>query len=423
MSASESDAESPPTNRSAPRRLKVRDRLKHVFSPERLAWALCLTLLVDGLAAIALAVQGLQLTYGPLSPVFAAAMLALGLANLVAMYSLLTKVSSWQLQCTVAQVLIAFLALYIVVTAMQSRPLPWWGWLVTAAATVLGIAAIGWLLLLIRTAGLQWSKPATVIVALFPLAGLVQFWFQSDYLPTMTDPLVDVSADLSPIGRAQNTIRLSAKVTVHNRGQAKLYEPAGLLRVTAYRNCVPPNGTPPPDNMQQSIAFGSNTDNVFRANPIEPGEGQSIFAADIAGTTTWIEPGGTVTTQREVDLDSTQFCFARLSATQLFFTDRPIRNVDGPYTKSSMRTIDYYIGQRSAVRELVAGYWLLRIQLNTRPPVGFESPQLYSELCTEAATYYHQECPRTENVTRNNPVLWAFDWAEYGPTDHETNQK
>ncbi len=432
MSAADSDDESPSTNHPTPGRLKVGDRLQHVFRPGWLAWALCLTLLVDGLAVIALSVWSLPLTNGLLSQVFSAVLFALGLANLVALYSLLTKVSSWQLQSTVAQLLIAFLALYIVVTAMQSQPLPV-GWLVTIAAAVLGIVAIGWVLLLVRTAGFQWSKTATVIVALFPIGGLVQYWYQSDYLPAMTDPLVDVSTDLSPIGRAEPTIvRLSAKVTVHNRGKAKLYEPAGLMRVSAYRNHVPPNPTPSPDDMQQEIDFGSNTDNVFRANPTEPGESQTLFAEDIAGTDSWIGPDETVTIQREVDLDSAQFRFARLSVTQVFFTDRPIRNIEGPYFDSAgVPTIDYYIGQRSAMKEIVAGYWFLRVQLDARPPAGFESPQLISILCTEAAKYHPisspsgaaLQCPSPQDLTRNNPVLWTEDSAEYGPTDHETNQK
>lgn len=432
MGATESDGKSPPTDEPAP------GRLQGVFRTERLARAFCATLLVDGLAAIALAGWDFELTNGLLGQAFSALLLALGLANLAALYSLLTQVSSWHLQSVIAQLLIAFFALYIGMTAQSSMPLPWWGWLVTATAAVLGIVAIAWTLLLVRTAGLQWSRTATVIVALLPLGGLVHFWYEADYLPKVTDPLVDVSTDLSPIGRAEgNVIRLSAKVTVHNRGQVKLYEPAGLIRVTAYQNSASANSNPsPPETEQaiveQAIAFGKPSGNVFRPfrpTPTQPEKGQLLYAEDIARPVTWLAPGQTVTFQREVDLDSATYRFARLSVRQIFFTDRPIRHYSVPTDPTGKTTeIDYYIGQDSAIREILAGDWLLRVRLETSPSDTSEWPRLGSRLCSAAQEPKDQDpwqggCSRPGEVMRNNPLLWTFDSAEYGPTDHEINQR
>ena len=403
-----------------------------MFSRERLAWGLCVTLLVDGLAAIALAAWDFELTNGLLGQTFSALLFALGLANLVALYSLLTQVSSWDRQSVVAQLLIAFLALYIGMTAQSSKPLPWRGWLVVATAAVLGIIAIAWTLLLVRAAGFQWSRTATVIVALLPLGGLVHFWYQADYLPKVTDPLVDVSTDLSPIGRAEgNIIRLAAKVTVHNRGQAKLYEPAGLIRVTGYPNNAPPNTNPTPPEIEHATDFGEPSGNAFRPTPTPPRDSGLLYAEDIAKPVTWLAPGQTLTFQREVDLDSAKYRFARLSVRQIFFTDRPIRNYRIPKDPTTGRTIeiDYAIGQESAMREILAGDWLLRVRLETKPSDTFESPRLGSRLCTAAQEPRGQDpwgkggCQGSENVMRNNPLLWTFNSAEYAPTDHETSQR
>lgn len=424
MSATESEAKSPPTNEPAP------GELQRMFASERLAWGLRVTLLVDGLAAITLAAWDFELTNGLLGQTFSALLLAMGLANLVALYSSLTQVSSWDQQSVVAQLLIAFLALYIGMTALSSMPLPWRGWLVADTAAVLGSIAIAWTLLLVRAARFQWSRTATVIAALLPLGGLVHFWYEADYLPKVTDPLIDVSTDLSPIGRAEgSTIRLAAKVTVHNRGQAKLYEAAGLIRVTAYANNAPPNTNPTPAEIEQAINFAEPSGNPFRPIPTPPKESGLLYAEDIARPVTSLAPDQTLIFQREVDLDSAKYRFARMSVRQIFFTDRPIRKYSSPEDPKTHRIeIDYDIGQESAMREILAGDWRLLVRLETNPTDTLEAPNLASRLCTAAQEAQGKDlwkdgCPRPEDVTRNNPLLWTFHSAEYGPTDHETNQR
>jgi hypothetical protein len=89
-----------------------------------------------------------------------------------------------------------------------------------------------------------------------------------------------------------------------------------------------------------------------------------------------------------------------------------------------MPTIDYVIGQENAMREILAGPWLLRVGLDTNPSDKFESPRLASRLCTATqAPDDPRDCPHPADVTRNNPLLWVFDSAEYAPTDHDTNQE
>ena len=419
MSSSTSDDERPPVKQPSLFDA-IWGKLGCAFRPELLTWALGVTLAVDGSAAIHFAISDFQLATGPLGPAFAAILLAVGIANLVALYSLLSNVASWQMQSAVAQVLIAFTGLYVVATA-QGLPLLRSGKCVVAVAVLLSAVAVAWVLRLVKTAGFQWSKTATLIVALFPLGGLVHFWFQSDYLPKMTDPLVDVATDLSPIGRADNIIRLSAKITVHNRGGAKLTEAGGLMRVTAYRKPDCPNPASTPQDVQGQLAFGTNTDSVFRACPTLPNDAFPLYAE---GRAYQIGSGQTITVQREVDLDANKFRFARLSATLLFFTDRFIRHYElGPDAK----TMRYRIAPLSAMKEIVAGDATLSVQLYTDPSAdpessaGHEYPRLDYTWCTVEVE--ENSCPGEQAVSTAYPIVFVQQWAEYAPTDHEPNQK
>ncbi|WP_166903288.1 hypothetical protein [Mycobacterium sp. DL440] len=83
------------------------------------------------------------------------------------------------------------------------------------------------------------NRGAVAVVALFPLLGLVQFWLQSDYLPARSLPLVDVQAELTPVGSSGSIIHLSAKLTMHNRSSVAVDIPGGVMRVAAYPFGIP----------------------------------------------------------------------------------------------------------------------------------------------------------------------------------------
>jgi hypothetical protein len=51
----------------------------------------------------------------------------------------------------------------------------------------------------------------------------VQFWLQTDYLPLTSLPLVDITTDLTPMGKTEDTVYLEAKVTINNRGSVPVY--------------------------------------------------------------------------------------------------------------------------------------------------------------------------------------------------------
>src|SRR5271165_2355945 len=275
MSASTSDDERPPAEQKD-EKLGGRAADGGGAIGELPKWykrALALTLLVDAVAAFYLAFRDFQLETDPLGPVFAAILLAISVTNLLSLYSMLAKLASWQIQVILAQTLVFFLALYVGATATQiPQQLPWWGWCVVGAFVVLGIAAVVWILRVLHFGSLKefhwtnWTKTATAIVALVPLGGLVSFWLQSDYLPKMTDPLVDVSAELTPIGRltpiggAGSIIRLSAKVTFHNRGAAKVYIAGGVMRVTAYPYRAGSDPAASPKYVQQQLDMWSDAD-------------------------------------------------------------------------------------------------------------------------------------------------------------------
>lgn len=359
------------------------------------AWykrALALTLLVDGGAAFYLALRDFQLQADPLGPVFAAMLLAISVTNLLALYSMLAKLASWQIQAVFAQALVVFLALYVVATATQiPSPRPWWGWCLLGVSVVIGIAALGWTLRLLHLGRLKefhwsnWTKTATAIVALVPLGGLVSFWIQSDYLPKVTDPLIDVSTELKPIGRftpsgdAAPIIRLSAKVTFHNRGAVKAYIAGALMRVMAYPYRPGPDPAVTPDLVQQELHLWTDAESVFRPSPMSPADAKLLYAEDLAGDPpTSLEPGETMTNQREVDIDSKEVRLARLTGYAVFFTDRRIRRFemhpDPDTNHTGFSSIYYYIAPRSAIQEIIAGDAVLEVQLFTQDRPDAQDP-------------------------------------------------
>jgi hypothetical protein len=436
--------------------------------PKWQVWGLRLTLVVDGLAAIALAFLEFDLDTAVASALGVGIFLAIGFVNLWALYSLVRAAPSWPRDVAIAQAFVALLALYIVFMVARSFGPKWWTLAITAAV---GVLAIGWILRVWRgAASVHWTKTAAIITALFPLAGLAQFWLQTEYIPKLTTPMFDISADLSPTGRTGSTIHLSAKVTFHNRGSVILDMPAGLMRVTAYPKIAQQSqstcSTEPatgrwPNLLGAMDPTGSETDAEFRMDPTPVAQCALLYATFLGGPGAFLNPGGTVTMQKEIDIDSNTIRLARLTVSGVFVTERRFEDVracwptkdtnesvnpkhwpiqaslykdpdnfyqeaghlwpgPGPAINENL-CVDYEFAPRNVVQELESGPPILRVEIITgRWWDSFnEYPQLnwwYGAAADIDKSF--QKNSETEKILRSNPASGMQDvTAEYAPDD------
>lgn len=192
---------------------------------------LLVTLGVDCLGALVLAGGQFLMPLTFFGTVAAATLLAIGFANGWAFNSVRRAASTWPRDAVIAQVFMLFLAGYVIVTDKRSPEINWY---VMAAAVLVFVAAFLWFVLLGPRSRLEWTKSALIGTALFPLAGLLQFWLQNYYIPSTSMPLVDIWTELSPQGWSGTIIHLSAKVTIHNRGTSTVRIANSLMRVAAY---------------------------------------------------------------------------------------------------------------------------------------------------------------------------------------------
>jgi hypothetical protein len=446
MDARTPNRENTPGKRQTPGTFRsLVGKLQSALGPEVPAWqqwALGVTLLVDGGLTIGLAVRDFQLATGPPGPLMAAILFALGLVNLLALFSLLRQTPTWHLQNAVAQILIALLALYVIMTAAQ-HPHPQRG--VVAAAAVLGVVAVGWVLRLADTVKVQWNKTATAIVALFPLAGLVQFWLQSDYIPKLTAPLIDVSTDLSPIGRTGDNIHLSAKVSFHNRGTAKVNIAGALMRISAYQN--PPNKQPAPPTAQATpsdpdlmggIDLRGSSGDGFRAVPTLAAQRRLLYAESLGGPGDFLSPGDTVTYQDVVDIDSKNTRLARLYVGAVFFTDRRIRDIRTCFDPQvSWKAPEfqqhgpvlcalYDLAPRNAIQDIVAGDAYIMVYETADDTAGpSEYPSINCVMLPTPrppADWNAEQQSESEKLASINPALFVEQTAEATPSDNDTTR-
>jgi hypothetical protein len=297
---------------------------------------LLVTLGMDCLGALALAGgQFLMLPtfFGTLA---AATLLAIGIANGWAFNSVRRAASTWARDAFIAQVFVLFLAGYVIVTDARS---PIINWYVMATAVLVFAAAFLWFVLLAPRSRLEWTKAAVIVTALFPLAGLLQFWLQNYYIPSTSIPLVDMSTELSPQGWSGPIIHLSAKVTIHNRGTTSVNVAGSLMRVTAYpltfsetqtyvnscyftpdQNedwCKLANGFDP-SGFEQDVDFRDSPTLHAPITPTPPAARQLLYAGALQGDL--LMAGETDTFQRDVDIDSRKVLLARLSVSAIYVT-------------------------------------------------------------------------------------------------------
>jgi hypothetical protein len=306
----------------------------------KIAWCcLLVTLGADGLVALTLAVIELNISTTPIALLGAGILSAIALANFVALNSVRQAAPSWARDAVIGQVVMLFLAIWIIIVdAFQS---PQKNWLVLTITAIVGLLSLSWIFVLAGRAAVHWTKATAIATALFPLAASVQFWVQNYYIPDTSTPQVDILPELTVQDVTDSTIHLSAKVTVHNRGAAKVIVTDALMRITAYPSATQEQQTPPyacavHGNPHWCVLeggvdiSGANHDADVRANDPTPATNAKPLYSGLfmGGPDSFLTPGETDTIQREVDVDKAQqFRLVRLSVSGVFLTERKIKDI------------------------------------------------------------------------------------------------
>ena len=424
---------------------------------------LLLTLAVDCLGALALAVGEFSMPLTIFATLAATIQLAISVANGWAFNSVRRAAPTSARDAFIAQMFVLLLAGYIIVTDQRSAIRNWY---VMATAGLVAGAAFLWLLLLVPKARFEWTKPALVVTALFPLAGLLQFWLQNYYMPSTSLPLVDITTELSPQGWSGPIVHLSAKVTIHNRGTTRVNIANSLMRVTAYskdpkdldtevywNKCVETSGR---DEGWCGLArgidpSGSSMDLDFRVNPTltglftptPPSGSQLLYVTTLQSD--YLVPGETDIFQRDVDIDSGKVSLVRLSAAAILLTDRRIEDIractgkhasayaDFAQFASEVRQVqqlqasqahyfcrEFDIAPGNFIEKLIANHPAVEVTtwLNNPSDVGTEYPIITYRFGT--AGRFDKPNPNRESerkLEELNPGNETTSESEYAPTE------
>ena len=424
---------------------------------------LLITLGLDFLAALFLAGGQFLMPATFFGTVAAATLLLIGIANGWALNSVRRAAPTWARDALIAQVFMLFLAGFVIATNLQGPRINWY---VTSTAALVLAAAFLWFILLAPRSRLEWTKAAVVVTALFPLAGLLQFWLQNYYLPSTSMPLVDISTELSPQGWSGPIVHLSAKVTVHNRGTGKVEVANSLMRVTAYPqnpekirdtriHINPCANTTEQNEYWCRIANGFDPselerDTDFRVNPMLPGlvtptppqGGQLLYAGALH--TSFMMPGETDTFQRDVDIDSREVLLARLSASAIVLTEQriaDIRSCAGERTSAYKDSIrfsaevqqvqqmqpgrahyfcqEYDIAPGNFIEKLIGNHPAIQVStwLDNPSHPGSEYPLLVADFGTVGEFYRPDRHDVERELADLYPMSFMDSQYEYAPTD------
>jgi hypothetical protein len=154
------------------------------------------------------------------------------------------------------------------------------------------------------------------IATLIPLVGFAQFWFQTDYLPRTSVPVVDLTTEMSPLGQTDDIVQLEAKVTINNRNSVPVYVGATLMRITAY-----PRDPGKPTPVSDAIEFGYIKSHAYRDKPLSFAESKLLYAKDLLPAGSPLAAGQSLTFRRVVDFDSHTMRLARLAVDAFFITN------------------------------------------------------------------------------------------------------
>lgn len=398
----------------------------------------------DAALIIGLAVWNATLTTSAWDLIGSALLLGIGVTCALAFGQIITGSKNAVMTSVVSQIFVACLAVYVWLVDQRSPVSQLLG--ITGIALALGGIALLWVLYLARYARGAVTKAAAVVVALFPLIGLIQFWLQTDYLPETSRPLVDSSAELSPMGATGPVIHLLAKVTFHNRGSVQADLHAALMRVTSY-----PVGTPTepatPDTLLAGLdPVGRVTKGAYRATPTLPGDARLLYAEILAAPydDAFLPPGQTVEFKRLIDIDSRAARLIRLSVDGIVVTHRMLRDTDSCYPPQVSFSKDPAgfevaagqvhdggpgVGQvmctesqfapRGVIQDLVSDHPLLRTLVVVDNPAHLiEVPMLLPYFGTrETIDNPIALVEIGAKIESANPASFLSDSAEYAPSD------
>lgn len=344
--------------------------------------ALLLTwLTIEAGVILWLAIWDATLTRSAWDLLGAALLLGIGITCAFAIGAILRQSSSAFLTAMTSQIFVVCLAAYVWLVDERSPVRQLGG--VAGIALMFGAIALFWVIYLARYAHGAVSRGAVMIVALFPVLGLVQFWLQSDYLPARSLPLVDVQAELVPAGSSGSIIHLSAKLTLHNRSEVPVDIPGGVMRVTAY-----PFGIPEEPPIAEAVASYLNPVGTmlgdYRQIPVSAGSSKLLYAGTIGAAGSFLTPGSTNTGQVMIDIDPRTVRLVQMRVSIIAVTRRAVLDTRTCYEpkKSYKADVSGYLKEagvlhdwpggralctetqfaaRGAIEDLVADHPVLRI--------------------------------------------------------------
>jgi hypothetical protein len=281
------------------------------------------TMAVEALLAVAMAVRDFALIQTPLATLGSMVLLGISAGCGWAAYEIWVQGSNWVALSLLSQLSVVALSAYIILIDFRSPLLQIWqfDWAsklfpVSGVACILGLFAVWWILALIR----RWHGPVTAtmkaFVALIPLVGFAQFWLQTDYLPRTSVPVVDITAELTPLGQTDDNIQLEAKVTINNRNSMPVTVGATLMRITAY-----PLGSGDRIPVSKAIEFGEQKAHAYRNEPLPRSGRELLYAKDILPVDAAIASGQSQTFREVVDFNARTMRLARLAVDAFFITN------------------------------------------------------------------------------------------------------
>lgn len=407
--------------------------------PGRVRWLLLSCLTVNAVVVLWLAVWDATLTRSAWDLLGAALLLGIGITCALAIGAILRRSSSAFLTAMTSQIFVVCLAAYVWLVDERSPVRQLIG--VAGVALTFGAIALFWVVYLARYAHGAINRGAVVIVALFPVLGLVQFWLQSDYLPARSLPLVDVQAELTPVGFSGSIIHLSAKVTMHNRGSVPVDVPAGLMRLRGYPFGVPQE-LPTPEAIASHLDPMGSLLGDYRPTPVTPGDSTLLYAGSISAAGSFLVPGATTAVQVVVDVDPHTDRLVRMDAGIIAVTHRavhdtrtcyePKKSYDGDlsgFLKEARNLHDWPGGNvlctetefaaRGAIEELVADHPVLRILTLVNHNM-LTAPMLVPLLGTTASLDEPEANMAVVNTIQNATPSGMFGAnAEYAPADSD----
>lgn len=397
-----------------------------------LAW-----LAITAAIALALAMWNASLTQSSWDLVGTALLLGIGVTCVLATGAVIRNSHSAALVALASQIFVVCLAGYFWMVDLRSPFGQMRG--VTGVALAVGAIALCWVVYLSRYAVGALSKAGVVVVALFPLAGLGQFWIQNQFLPNSSIPLVDVTTELVALGSTGPIIHLQATTTLHNRGSFQVDVAAGLTRIVTYPKTTLHEPATPENVASHLNPVGSQISS-YREIPISPAEARLVFAR--AGTLGgYLPPGSTSTTTAVIDIDSRDVRLVSLDSTVVAITHRSVRDTRTCYPPQrsltqdpegffgeSMETHDFVDGKtlcvelqlasRGAVEELVFDNPLLRVYTMVQAPPGMVAPFLIPFFGTQESLDDPMSALGSSTRIENaNPSSVLGSSAEYAPSD------